>query len=151
MDDDFTDELDGYPNRDAVWADDDLTQLIQERIDTMPDMPEHVAILLSWQDSDDDSIISQYQASGAFYDELALKWLGKPLRLFFLALDPDSSLSVGEFFGKLPQTSFSECFYLVGGKAALRTTRFESRDEAIAKHRLAFGRIFESLGGDQGS
>jgi hypothetical protein len=77
--------LDNYPNKEAIWGNDEITKIIQGRVSDMPDLPKQVAIILSWSDAEDESIKQAFGDTGAIYDLLALKWLGKPFRLFFLS------------------------------------------------------------------
>lgn len=141
-------DLGHYPNKDNVWGYDTLTRLIQERVETMPDLPKRVAILLSWTDADDASIHAQFDRFGAAYDVLPLKWMDRPLRLFFFALFPDSAMSGDDFLDALAETSFAEAFLLREGRAVNRVTRLESLEEAQRKHSEALYRLFAPPSGD---
>jgi hypothetical protein len=127
-------DLENYPNKDAVWGYDEITKIIQDRVSKMPDLPQQIAILLSWSDSEDESIKHTFENSDALYDILALKYLGKPFRLFFLSLAPDSPLRADRFLDALCDASFSECFLLRQGTALLRMTKLESLEEAQRRH-----------------
>jgi hypothetical protein len=127
-------DLENYPNKESVWGYDEITKIIQQRVSTMPDLPRQVAIILSWSDSEDESVKQTFGDTGAAYDVLALKWLDKPFRLFFLSLAPDSPLRADRFLDLLCNASFSECFLLRQGTALLRMTKLESLEEAQRKH-----------------
>ena len=141
-------DLEHYHNKEAVWGYDELTQSIQERIDNMPDLPRHVAVLLTWSDEEDETIYSVFRDTGAIYDVLALQWIGKPLRLFFLALEPDSPLGHGAFLAGLVAAKFSECFLLKEGKAVIRSIKLESVEEAEHNHRERLREMREASFGD---
>ncbi len=100
-------DLTGYSNKDNVWACDELTKLVNERISSMPDRPQNIAVLLSWSDDEDASIESGFAGTGAAYDVLALKWLDRPFRLFSFALAPESDLPIGDFVIRLSKVRFS--------------------------------------------
>lgn len=129
--------LDNYPNKEAIWGNDEITKIIQGRVSDMPDLPKQVAIILSWSDAEDESIKQAFGDTGAIYYLLALKWLGKPFRLFFLSLAPDSPLRADRFLDALCSISFSECFLLRQGTALLRMIKLESLEEAQRKHSQA--------------
>jgi len=133
--------IDTYPNKEAVWGYDDITILIQDRIDRMPDLPRRVVILLSWKDSEDASIREHFEQYQAIYDVLAMKWFDVPFRLFFLSLTPDSTMTGDNLIDALSSTAFSECFLLRDGKAVLKTIRMESLEEAQRKHSQALSHL----------
>lgn len=134
--------LENYPNKEAVWGYDEITRLIQSRIETMPDLPKRVAVVLSWSDDDDKAIQKSFASSGGAYDILAMKWLDKPFRLFFFALSPDSPMNGDDFLDALTASAFAECFLLHNGKATLRTIKLESVEEAKGKHSQALMKAF---------
>jgi hypothetical protein len=126
--------LEDYFNKDNVWRYDEFTKLIDDTIRTMPDLPKQLAVILTWTDEEDASINANFKSSGGIFGVHSLKFMGKPFRLFFVAMNPDTDCSWEDFMTGLLKTRFSECFLFDSGKAVLRTIPWESLEEAEEKH-----------------
>ena len=132
-------DLKNYPNKEAVWGLDDMTQEIQKHLDGMPDLPDQVVVILTWSDEEDQSVLKEFTNSGGFFNSLPMKWLDKPFTLFLGDVSSDSPMTFGDFYERLLRTNFSECFHLVKGKATLRLHPMESIEEAERKFSGMFG------------
>jgi len=132
-------DLRNYPNKEAVWGLDQMTQEIQKHLDGMPDLPDQIVVILTWSDEEDQSVLKVFANTGAFFNSFVMKWLDKPFTLFLADVTADSPMSFGDFYERLLRTKFSECFHLVQGKAALRIHPMESIEEAERKFSESFG------------
>ena len=84
--------LENYPHKESIWGFEAVTEMLKQRVDSMPDKPYHIAIILTWHENEEKSVFSQFRGCGAMYDEIPMRLHDTPFRVFFSISRPAQHL-----------------------------------------------------------